>query len=63
MEKKRRVSKKEVGWAEKAPLPCCKSCVHMQREGQYGEKFRCGKHGFMTKGMAICDDYQGSYSA
>lgn len=35
----------------------------MQREGQYGEKFRCGKHGFMTKGMAICDDYQGSYSA
>lgn len=35
----------------------------MQREGQYGEKFRCGKHGFMTKGMVICDDYQGSYSA
>lgn len=63
MEKKKRVTKKEVGWAAKAPLPCCKSCVHMQREGQYGEKFLCGKHGFRTKGMAICDDYQGSYSA
>lgn len=62
MEKKR-VSKKEVGWAEKAPNPCCKRCIHMLREGPYGDKFLCGKHGFRTKGIAICDDYQGSYSS
>lgn len=61
MEKKR-VTKKEVGWSEKAPNPCCSRCIHMKREGQYGEKATCGKHGFRTKAMAICDDYEGSYS-
>lgn len=43
MEKKKRVTKKEVGWAEKAPNPCCSRCVHLKREGTYGEKFLCGK--------------------
>lgn len=62
MEKKR-VTKKEVGWAEKAPNPCCKRCIHMLREGPYGDKFLCGKHGFRTKGVSICDDYQGSYGS
>ena len=63
MEKKKRVTKKEVGWSEKAPHPCCKRCVHLKREGQYGEKFRCGKHGFLTKGVSICGNYQGSYAS
>lgn len=53
-----KIKKADVGWVDRAPQRLCSRCAYVGRHGPYYDKFNCIKHGFCTKGNAVCDDFK-----
>lgn len=52
-------AKKGMGW--RTPIrEACWNCAHASEDGAgaFGAVWRCNKGGFITKRLAICDEYR-----
>lgn len=60
MEGNKRVTKKSVGWVQKAPQRRCGECAYVEYvDGDAWSigKPVCRKYGFQTRANAVCDHY------
>jgi len=56
------MKKAQANWIKDAPRRDCSTCKNAKHEyvNYRGSKYTCKKHDWITKAMAICDDYDPS---